>query len=221
MVDLNLETAFSQLQLREDFFHPREGYEWTRGVEDLWFYVVSVGRIRDIYTHCREEASQQVTAFPSAVHKKYFSWSAARSAYEIPHLPKMISPTHTTRRSKNAAHTFPPSTPLPAWSTPPPARSTPPPACHPQLKAETPTARTGVKTDPSTLTGSPKKLMYVYSRDDGSTIYADPREASLAARRGLADGSFCKVDVTPRVHDAFNHATESALEVYYISSDDE
>jgi hypothetical protein len=47
------------------------------------------------------------------------------------------------------------------------------------------------------------------------------REASLAARCGLADGSFRKVDVTPRVRDAFNHATESALEVYYISSDDE
>jgi hypothetical protein len=46
-------------------------------------------------------------------------------------------------------------------------------------------------------------------------------EASSAARRGLADGSFRKVDVTPRVRDAFNHATESALEVYYISSDEE
>ncbi|KAJ7301214.1 hypothetical protein DFH08DRAFT_977306 [Mycena albidolilacea] len=194
MVNTNLETAFSQLQLaKEDFFHPREGYEWTRGVEDHWFYVVSVGHIPGIYTHW-EETSQQ-------------------SAYEIlAQLPKATSPMCATRRSKNAASICPPSTP--------------PPARHPQPKAETrvslaATARTGVQTDPSTPTGSPKKLMYVYSRDDGSTIYADPREASSAARRGLADGSFRRVDVTPHVHDAFNHATESALDVYYISSDDE
>ncbi|KAJ7334622.1 hypothetical protein DFH08DRAFT_965368 [Mycena albidolilacea] len=213
MVNTNLETAFSQLQLaKEDFFQPREGYEWTRGVEDHWFYVVSVGHIPGIYTHW-EEMSQQVTTFPSAVYKKYLGWSAAKSAYEIlAQLPKATSPMCATRRSKNAASICPPSTP--------------PPARHPQPKAETrvslaATARTGVQTDPSTPTGSPKKLMYVYSRDDGSTIYADPREASSAARRGLADGSFRRVDVTPHVHDAFNHATESALDVYYISSDDE
>jgi hypothetical protein len=47
-------------------------------------------------------------------------------------------------------------------------------------------------------------------------------EASSAARRGLADGSFRKVEVTPRVRDAFNHAAMSALKVYNISdSDDE
>ncbi|KAJ7362218.1 hypothetical protein DFH08DRAFT_799270 [Mycena albidolilacea] len=205
-LNLNLEITFSQLQLtREDFFYPREGYKWTHGVEDLWFYVVSVGCIPGIYPYCGEEVSQQVTAFPSAVHNKYFGWSAAKSTYKILHLPKAISPMCTTHCSKNAAHTFPPSTP--------------PPARHPQPKAEMPTARTGVQTDPSTLTGSPKKLMYVYSQDDGSTIYIDPREASLAAHCGLADGSFRKVDVTPHVCDAFNHVTESALKVYYISSD--
>jgi hypothetical protein len=42
------------------------------------------------------------------------------------------------------------------------------------------------------------------------------REALSAARRGLADGSFRRVDVTPHVRDAFNHVTESALDVYYI-----
>ncbi|KAJ7866280.1 hypothetical protein B0H14DRAFT_2573549 [Mycena olivaceomarginata] len=216
MVDLNLETAFSQLQLtREDFFHPCEGYEMDsrrRGSLVLRSqcgpysgYLYSTG-------HCLpQRSSQEVFRLVSSQeqHTKFHIYL------------KVISPMHTTRRSKNAAHTFPPSTPPPARFDSPACAIDSPPARHPQLKAETPTARTGVQTDPSTLTGSPKKLMYVYSRDDGSTIYADPREASLAARRGLADGSFRKVDVTPRVRDAFNHATESALEVYYISSDDE
>jgi hypothetical protein len=43
------------------------------------------------------------------------------------------------------------------------------------------------------------------------------QEASSAALRGLADGSFRKVEVTPRVKDAFERATESALQVIDIS----
>ncbi|KAJ7831464.1 hypothetical protein B0H14DRAFT_3464063 [Mycena olivaceomarginata] len=140
MVDTSLETAFHQLQLtQEDFFHPRNGYEWTHGVDDYWFYVVSTGRVPGIYTHW-EEASQQVTAFPSAVHKKYFGWSAARSAYEITHPPKTMSPTHPMRRPKNSAQICAPSTP--------------PPAHHPEPKLETrvstPATTSGMQTAPST-----------------------------------------------------------------------
>jgi hypothetical protein len=43
------------------------------------------------------------------------------------------------------------------------------------------------------------------------------QQASSAARRGLADGSFRKVDVTTSTGDAFDIASESALEVYNIS----
>ncbi|KAJ7321807.1 hypothetical protein DFH08DRAFT_818177 [Mycena albidolilacea] len=219
MVDTDLETVFHQLQLaKEDYFHPREGYgRATRvignvpqsftlkcpaentsvsqhGAEDHWFYVINVSRVPGIYTAHWEETSQRVTAFPSAVHKKYFGWSTARSAYKTLQLLKAMSPARPTHRSKISADICPPSNP--------------PPAPHPQPKVETrtstlATARIGAQTDPSTLTGSPKKSMYVYSRGNGSTIYADPLEASAAAPRGLADGSF---------HLILGHeATEEAL----------
>jgi hypothetical protein len=42
-------------------------------------------------------------------------------------------------------------------------------------------------------------------------------QASVAARSGLADGSFRKVEVTPHLDDAFELATERALEVIDIS----
>ncbi|KAJ6448525.1 hypothetical protein C8R45DRAFT_947905 [Mycena sanguinolenta] len=67
---------------------------------------------------------------------------------------------------------------------------------------------------PSTPTG--RRLLYVYSHGDNTTIYADEQQASSAARHGLEDGSFRKVEVTPRVRDAFDHARESA-EVIDIS----
>jgi hypothetical protein len=45
----------------------------------------------------------------------------------------------------------------------------------------------------------------------------DRHQASAAARRGMADGSFRKVDVTTGVQNVFDRATESALEVINIS----
>jgi hypothetical protein len=40
--------------------------------------------------------------------------------------------------------------------------------------------------------------------------------ASAAARRGLANGSFRKIEVTGNIHDTFDHAEESAWECYNI-----
>ncbi|KAJ7813105.1 hypothetical protein B0H14DRAFT_3478265 [Mycena olivaceomarginata] len=69
---------------------------------------------------------------------------------------------------------------------------------------------------PSTPTRS-QKALYVCSQGRRMTIYGTQEEASSAARRGLAHGSFRRIDVTQRVSDAFNTATVSALEVYNIS----
>lgn len=41
--------------------------------------------------------------------------------------------------------------------------------------------------------------------------------ASAAARRGLDNGSFHRLDITPRFSDAMDHATDSALQVVNIS----
>ncbi|KAJ7767578.1 hypothetical protein B0H14DRAFT_3509784 [Mycena olivaceomarginata] len=72
-------------------------------------------------------------------------------------------------------------------------------------------------------TGSRKKVLYVYSQSKNTTIYADRHQVSAAARRGLADGSFRKVEVTTGVHNAFELAEESAVKCYNISdcSDEE
>ncbi|KAJ7353712.1 hypothetical protein DFH08DRAFT_956752 [Mycena albidolilacea] len=88
----------------------------------------------------------------------------------------------------------------------------PAPAPSTRVKAE----RSSVSA-PSTPTRRRKKTLYVYSGATETTIYADQQQASSAARRGLADGSFRKVGVTTGIHDAFDAATEFALEVYNIS----
>ncbi|KAF8169557.1 hypothetical protein K438DRAFT_1774143 [Mycena galopus ATCC 62051] len=59
---------------------------------------------------------------------------------------------------------------------------------------------------PSTPTDSSQRL-----------LRSGRQQASTAARRGLADGSFGKMEVTPSVTDAFEHAEESALQVLDIS----
>lgn len=54
-----------------------------------------------------------------------------------------------------------------------------------------------------------------------SVIYNYSRHhASSSVRRALADGSFRKLEITPRVSDALEHAEESALEVYNISDEE-
>jgi hypothetical protein len=84
---------------------------------------------------------------------------------------------------------------------------------------------------------SNNKPLYVYSRDNGATIYANEcvlsyklkvlayhlrlsrcrQQASSTAHRGLTDGSFRKVEITPHLSEAFAYGTESALRVIDIS----
>ncbi|KAJ6451457.1 hypothetical protein C8R45DRAFT_1113571 [Mycena sanguinolenta] len=80
----------------------------------------------------------------------------------------------------------------------------------------TPMTQQATSSAPSTPTGS-KKPVFVYSRGRDTTIFADVEQASAAARRGLADGSFGKVEVTTGIGYAFELAAESALAVIDIS----
>ncbi|KAJ7825922.1 hypothetical protein B0H14DRAFT_3468162 [Mycena olivaceomarginata] len=70
---------------------------------------------------------------------------------------------------------------------------------------------------PSTPTSSRKNLLYVYSRGNDTTIYTDSHHTSAAARCGLANGSFRKIEVTGSIRNVFDHAEESAWECYNIS----
>ncbi|KAJ7301217.1 hypothetical protein DFH08DRAFT_978998 [Mycena albidolilacea] len=191
MVDTSFDTVFAHLNLVEEpSFYPQKGFEDTRGSETYTFYVVTSGRVPGIYTHW-EDACLQVNKFPSASHKKYSGWSAATSALDAtrrPSMPAAVSPS------------------TPATSTPALKKSS----------VATMKASASISA-PSTPSGRKKKMLYVYSRGTGTTIYANQQQASSAARRGLADGSFRKVDLTTSTGDAFDIASESALEVYNIS----
>ncbi|KAF8179826.1 hypothetical protein K438DRAFT_1977186 [Mycena galopus ATCC 62051] len=178
------------------FFHPRRGSEHLQDSETHWFYVVTAGRVPGIYTHW-EDAAPQISGFSNSAHKKHLGWLAAITAFDnaassaAPRKTRILEPQGQGRALATS--------PL----TPPPSRKR---AQH---------LRSPVSA-PSTPGGS-KPLLYVYSRGRDTTIYANEQRASSAARRGLADGSFRKVEVTPSVTDAFTHAAESALEVYNIS----
>ena len=50
-----------------------------------------------------------------------------------------------------------------------------------------------------------------------STICLSRQMASAVARRGLEDGSFHALDITPRFSDAMERAMDSALQVVNIS----
>ncbi|KAJ7763898.1 hypothetical protein B0H14DRAFT_3510550 [Mycena olivaceomarginata] len=159
MVD-NLETAFHQLQLAtEDFFQPREGYEWTRGAEDRWFYVVSVGRVPGIYTHW-EEASQQVThCLPQRSSQEVF---------------RLVSSEERVQNSISTKDDEP----------------------HASLDEFRP---------------------HLSSIDSPACVLPAAQGRDAYFNSGHSENWH----VTPRVRDAFNHATESVLETYYISSDDD
>ncbi|KAJ7815301.1 hypothetical protein B0H14DRAFT_3476255 [Mycena olivaceomarginata] len=105
---------------------------------------------------------------------------------------------------------------------------TPPPLDRKSVKPSTPAtprARVAASTTASTSLSSsasppstpsrPKRVLYVYSRGKDTTVYR--RLASSEMRRGLADGSFRKLEATSSVSNALAHATDSALEVYDIS----
>ncbi|KAJ6471043.1 hypothetical protein C8R45DRAFT_1218232 [Mycena sanguinolenta] len=180
MAQINVETAFSRLQIAdEDFFRPRRGHEHTRGSETTSFYVVTVGQVPGVYTHW-EDVSRQVVGYPNCSFKKHRGWSAAMTAWDD-------ASTQTSLKSA------------------------------PRLYPQTCGACFGIiYLGAFDSDCSNKRLLYVYSQGDDTTIYADEQQASSAARRGLEDGSFRKVEVTPRVRNAFDHARESA-EVIDIS----
>ncbi|KAJ7756133.1 hypothetical protein B0H14DRAFT_2635188 [Mycena olivaceomarginata] len=171
-----LDNAFDQLKLEEDStFHPRKGFEHTCGSETWDFYVVT------------EDTFIQVDKFRGHAHKKYCGWSSATSAFD-----------NARRPSRYEVNFRPPSAPTP--STPPrplvvrdkkPVVALTP--TQPRQPGDVPSASTSA---PATPTGSRKNLLYVYSRGKDTTIYADQHQVSTAARRGLADGSFRKVEVT-------------------------
>ncbi|KAF8208555.1 hypothetical protein K438DRAFT_1961157 [Mycena galopus ATCC 62051] len=203
MADKTLDSALQGLQLTgEDLvFHPRKGFEDRRGSEQYHFYVITAGRMPGIYTHW-EDATRQVSGFSNAVYKKHLGWSAATSAWDqarrpaSPPLTTPIRPTTPVKTERRVA--VPPLTPAPA-----------------KKRGEMPPAPISA---PSTPTGSRgKRLLYVYSGGDDTTIYADEQRASSAVRRGLADSSFHKMEVTPHICDVFAHSAESALEVYNVS----
>ncbi|KAJ7837771.1 hypothetical protein B0H14DRAFT_3459909 [Mycena olivaceomarginata] len=202
-----LDSAFHRLKLEEDLsFHPRNGFEHTRGSEMWDFYMVTRGHVSGIYTHW-EDTSIQVNKFRGSAHKKHCGWSSATSVFDNVRHPSVYD-----------VNFMPPSAPPP--STPPRAFAaknkmpvvalTPP---QPRQPREVLPACTSAL---STLTGSRKKVLYVYPQCKNTTIYADQHQVSAAAHQGLADGSFRKVEVTMGVRNTFELAEESAVECYNI-----
>ncbi|KAF7324230.1 hypothetical protein MSAN_02532000 [Mycena sanguinolenta] len=219
MVELDLGNAFDALDLsQEPFFYPRPGSEDTRGSETHKFYVVFVGRVPGVYTHW-EEAAAQVVSFSNAVYKKHAGWSAAVGAWNARR--QILSELHP--RAVHTTLSEPQSRAVPTAPSKPSTRKI---VRHVKIEASTsapkhaaastPGSARPVSSAPSTPTGS-RKPIFVYSRGKETTIYADQRQASAAARRGLADGSFGKVEVTSSVDTAFDLAAESALAVVDIS----
>ncbi|KAJ7802061.1 hypothetical protein B0H14DRAFT_3488876 [Mycena olivaceomarginata] len=187
MVDISLESAFHSLEINlEPFFHPRKGFESRRGSETENFYVVMEGRIPGIYTHW-EDASPQVNAYRGAVHKKHLGWSAAISAWDGSRRPSSTPASSMPSPSKRDAKLKIRQRGIPFTTQKKPEERAP--ASVPALP--TPTA-------------SKKKVLY-------PMIDTKPQQA---ARRGMADGSLRKVDVTTGVQNAFDRATESALEAH-------
>ncbi|KAJ7352109.1 hypothetical protein DFH08DRAFT_956920 [Mycena albidolilacea] len=190
MVDTSFDTVFAHLNLVEEpSFYPQKGFEDTQGSETYNFYVVTSGRVPGIYTHW-EDACLQVNKFPSASHKKYSGWSAATSALDATHRPSMPAAVS-------------PSTP--ATSTPALKKSS----------VATMKASASVSA-PSTPSGRKKKMLLRLLPRHWNHHLREPH-ASSAARYGLADGSFRKVDVTTSTGDTFDITSESTLEVYNIS----
>ncbi|KAJ7358297.1 hypothetical protein DFH08DRAFT_953471 [Mycena albidolilacea] len=204
------DNAFERLKLDDDSgFHPRKGFEHTHGSENWDFYVVTRGFVPGIYTHW-EDASEQVNKFKGSAHKKYAGWSAATSAFRLD-----IRPSASVNARPKAAASMPHhSTPSHSLVSHPKSEVSMPLTSTPTRKpTHTPHTSTSAPSTPT----RPRKALYVYSRGQDTTIFADQKHASAAVRRGLADGSFRKVEVTAMVRDVFERAEESALECYNIS----
>ncbi|KAJ7306264.1 hypothetical protein DFH08DRAFT_824713 [Mycena albidolilacea] len=192
MVDTTLDNAFNGLKIGNRWcFYPCEGFEMRQGSEKDWFYVITSGRVPGIYTHW-EDASRQVTRFPDAIHKKYLGWTAATSAWDDARRPVVCPSTPFTPPLASVSQA--PFARLAANAAPVRARNPTLPRKHAR-KREAASA-------PPMPTGSNSKPL---------------QQASSTARRGLIDGSFRKVEITPHLSEAFAYGTESALPVIDIS----
>ncbi|KAJ7691678.1 hypothetical protein B0H14DRAFT_3531789 [Mycena olivaceomarginata] len=224
-----LDNAFEQLKLEDLPFHPRRGFEHTRGSETWEFYVVTRGHVPGIYTHWRVLHLFNSSLSGSPKHKGRMLLSRSINSKAV--LTKSISggllpPARSITRAAPArtilaAGLLPPRRPL---STPPGTlfvKSKKPVVATPTKPRPLGDALPACTSAPSTPTASRKNLLYVYSRGNDTTIYAS--QSPTAARQGLADGSFRKVDVTSGVRSTFELAEDSALECYNISdfSDEE
>ncbi|KAJ7873042.1 hypothetical protein B0H14DRAFT_3438478 [Mycena olivaceomarginata] len=209
-----LDNAFEQLNSRTCPSIPG-GVLNTPAALRLGSFMWLRGGMSPGYTHTgAEDASIQVNKFKGSAHKKHLGWSSATSAFDNARRPGAYD---TSRRP-------PPSTPPP--STPPGTlfvKSKKPVVATPTKPRPLGDALPACTSAPSTPTASRKNLLYVYSRGNDTTIYASQHQVSTAARQGLADGSFRKVDVTSGVRSTFELAEDSALECYNISdfSDEE
>ncbi|KAJ6480219.1 hypothetical protein C8R45DRAFT_1100808 [Mycena sanguinolenta] len=243
MVEQGLESAIEALNLsNEPFFHPWPSFEDTRRSEGHKFYVVLRGRVPGIYSHwrvsmsliwcgglimsetSREEASKQVVGFANAVYKKHTGWSAAFSAWsahtQLPsHSPPPAAPTRVPNvvpRVKTVKIEAKPVTSTPT-----------------SKRGAASTSRRPVSSAPSTQLAREGPYLFILgariplftrisvSHSFMSLAYLSlsrfREQASVTACRGLADGSFGKVEVTSRVSTAFDLAAESTLAVFDIS----
>ncbi|KAF7367662.1 hypothetical protein MSAN_00829900 [Mycena sanguinolenta] len=216
-----LESTFESVDIQDyDSFYPRKGFANLKGSPHHKFYVVTVGCVPGIYTHW-EDVSPLVFGFPYAAYKKHTGWCAAVSAWDASRRPPMPAPSAPLKLAP------PLSASTQRADLPPPLTPRMKIEPHVKIKAEasaTPTSSTrssmASRSVPSTPTRG-NKLLYVCSNGNNTTIFANKQYASSSFRRALADGSFLKLEVTPSVSDALEHAEESALEVYNISSDEE
>jgi hypothetical protein len=178
------DNAFERLKLDDDSgFHPRKGFEHTRGSENWDFYVVTRGFVPGIYTHwCvsvsvdvlsglrlkikREDASEQVNKFKGSAHKKYAGWSAATSAFRLD-----IRPSASVNARPKAAASMPHhSTPSHSLVSHPKSEVSMPLTSTPTRKpTHTPHTSTSAPSTPT----RPRKALYVYSRGQDTTIFAD------------------------------------------------
>ncbi|KAJ7197566.1 hypothetical protein GGX14DRAFT_402497 [Mycena pura] len=177
--------------ISDEGFYPRVGFEGKRGSVDFTFYVVERGYCPGIYTHW-EDACRQVSGFKNCCHKKYTGWDAAVAALDNsrhpmtpPHIlsppitppqPRAEVDSRHSSQSKNSKRIAQ----APATASGPKTRDA---LCQPAHQLATPGSESSV---PATSARA-KKLLYVYSGGDASTIYTDEQMASTVARRGLEE----------------------------------
>jgi hypothetical protein len=112
----------------------------------------------------REDASVQVTGFKKSVHKKYTGWSAATQAWDATHQP-VATPHTPPPLDRNRMMATPPATPRTRVAASVKASTTP----RTRVAASTSLSSASPPATPS----RPKRILYVYSRGEDTTVYAD------------------------------------------------